>query len=147
MLTQTSKLAMRLLICLAKEGDGTPVPLRRIQVVLGGSPSYLPKVIEKLAGRGILRTYRGSQGGVVLGKDPEGITLLQIVEACQGPILEDYCSCPQEKVPEACAFHQAMWEVRQGIISALSKWNLKDLCDRPFPMLEGQAGLKCRMRL
>jgi Rrf2 family protein len=146
MLNQTARQALRLLIFLSKEGGAGPVPLSRIREALGGSPTYLPKVIDKLATRGILKTFRGSQGGVVLGREPGAVTLLSVVEACQGPVLEDYCDCPMEWVPKACAFHQAMWEVRQGVVSTLSKWTLKDLKERPLPDLPASAGLECRMR-
>ncbi|HEX9016400.1 MAG TPA: Rrf2 family transcriptional regulator, partial [Chloroflexota bacterium] len=46
--------------------------------------NFLAKIVPALARAGLLRSYRGSGGGIALGRPPEQITLLDVVEAVDG---------------------------------------------------------------
>lgn len=48
--------------------------------------SFLPKILTRLAAHGIVQTQRGVHGGVRLARSPETLTLLQVVEAIEGPL-------------------------------------------------------------
>ena len=48
---------------------------------------YLHKILQQLCKAGILKSKRGPRGGFVIGRDPSEITLLQIIEAIDGPAL------------------------------------------------------------
>ena len=52
---------------------------------------YLPTIVRTLARAGLLRTLRGSHGGVTLARPPKEITLRQVVEAVDGPVLLNRC--------------------------------------------------------
>ncbi len=54
-------------------------------------PSFLAKIISQLSIAGLLQTSRGARGGVTLAKSPEEITLLDVVEAIDGPIALNEC--------------------------------------------------------
>jgi Rrf2 family protein len=54
-------------------------------------PSFLAKIISQLSIAGLLHTSRGARGGVMLAKNPEEITLLEVVEAIDGPIALNEC--------------------------------------------------------
>lgn len=54
-------------------------------------PSFLAKIISQLSVAGLLHTSRGARGGVSLARDPEEISLLDVVEAIDGPILLNEC--------------------------------------------------------
>lgn len=47
---------------------------------------YLEQILLALKGAGLVRSKRGVGGGYVLTRDPEQITLSQIVSAVDGPI-------------------------------------------------------------
>ena len=49
--------------------------------------SFLTKIISRLSVAGLIHTTRGSQGGVSLTRHPSSISLLEVVEAIDGPIL------------------------------------------------------------
>ena len=49
-------------------------------------PSFLAKIISQLSIAGLLHTSRGARGGVTLAREPKDITLLEVVEAIDGPI-------------------------------------------------------------
>jgi Rrf2 family protein len=54
-------------------------------------PSFLAKIISQLSIAGIVHTSRGARGGVTLARNPKEITLLEVVEAIDGPILLNEC--------------------------------------------------------
>lgn len=57
-------------------------------------PSFLAKIVSQLSVAGLLQTSRGARGGVSLARPPAEITLLDVVEAIDGPILLNECvSC------------------------------------------------------
>lgn len=55
-------------------------------------PSFLAKIISQLSIAGIIQTSRGSHGGVSLSKPPEEISLLDVIEAIDGPITLNECT-------------------------------------------------------
>jgi Rrf2 family protein len=54
-------------------------------------PSFLAKIVSQLSVAGLLQTSRGARGGVSLARPPEQISLLEVVEAIDGPILLNEC--------------------------------------------------------
>lgn len=131
MLTQTSELAIRSLIYIGLEGGDEPLSPKRFADYLECSPSYLAKTIGMLVRSGILRSVRGAQGGVLLARSPDEITLLDIVEACQGLLVGNYCQAISGHIDPVCAFHAAMREVHQKTTETLSGWTLADLLETP----------------
>jgi len=109
---------------------------------LGESPSYLAKVVRHLVRAGILKAHRGVSGGVVLNREPQNITLLAIVEACQGTVLGDFCSEATD-LTLTCGFHQAGAELHRAIVGVLSRWTLADFLRRPRPVDGQSAGPRC----
>ncbi len=53
--------------------------------------SFLAKIISQLSIAGLLQTSRGARGGVTLARAPKDITLLDVVEAIDGPIALNEC--------------------------------------------------------
>lgn len=138
MLTKTSLTAIRTLVYLGLHNTSEPVSLKRVAEQLGESPTYLAKVARLLVRVGILRAHRGVTGGVLLNRPAETITLLSIVEACQGIVVGDFCQTTAN-LRQACAFHQAGVELHHAILGVLSRWTLADFLRRPEPS-DGLAG-------
>jgi Rrf2 family protein len=134
-LTKTTISALRTLIHLGQRTSASPASPRLIAERLGESPTYLAKVAGLLARSGIVRAQRGVAGGVFLNRRPEEITLLAVVEACQGAILGDFCG-DSEDLEHACAFHHAGVELHRAIVGVLSRWTLADLLEKPCPTAE-----------
>jgi len=55
----------------------------------GVSVGYLLKILQQLVRAGVLRSKRGPRGGFALARPPEHITLLQLIEALDGPLTGD----------------------------------------------------------
>ena len=148
MLTQTSEIAIRALVYLGQSGTDQPVPPRLIATAIACSPTYLAKTLRLLGRAGIVRSRKGARGGVWLGRQPSAISLLNIVEACQGLMIADYCEGLGHRYSTSvCAFHQAMQDVFDATTTALSRWTLADLLRRPAPTGAPVAGRTCKLRL
>ncbi len=147
MLTQTTGLAIKALIVLTHKGDGNPIPPRQLARWIGCSPTYLSKIMGQLGKGGVLRSVRGAHGGVVLARRPREITLLEIVEACQGLLIGSYCRAIGDADGPVCAFHQAMLEIHRCMKRILAKYSLADLANRPLPTGELEGNDLCRMRV
>lgn len=62
--------------------------------------SFLAKIISQLSIAGLIQTSRGAKGGVRLAHKPEDISLLDVVEAIDGPITLNECVYD----PSVCSF-------------------------------------------
>ena len=80
--------ASRALLSLALHADdGGPTSVRDIAERTGLPQPYLEQILLALKGAGLVRSKRGVGGGYVLARDPEEITLSDIVSAVDGPIV------------------------------------------------------------
>jgi Rrf2 family protein len=74
---------------LAENQSGRPIQGRDIAESCGIPSGHLLKILQQLVRAQILSSERGPAGGFVLRKAPEEISLLEIVEAIDGPISGD----------------------------------------------------------
>jgi Rrf2 family protein len=135
MLTKTSLLAIRALLRLGQKAAGLPVSPRAIAKDLGESPAYMSKVARELVKAGILRARRGAAGGVLLARPPRAVSILAVVEACQGPVLPDFCR-PLPALRGTCALHRLGAELHSAVIGVLSGWTLEDFLRHPAPTID-----------
>jgi len=145
MFSNTTIVAIQCVLFVAKNQKGKPVPHEEISRHINISTSYLSKILTTLAKSGILVAHRGPSGGFTLSVDPELITLLDIVEVCEGKILGDYCS-DTDDLDKVCNYHKAMLEVRTSLIKTLKKWNVKKLLEKPLPDKDIYEKVNCKMK-
>lgn len=77
----------------------------------------LAKVVHDLARAGLVRTKRGQQGGVMLARPAEAITVRDVYEAVEGPIL--LCRCQQRLQPcgnDPCDTHR-FWSGVEALLT------------------------------
>ncbi len=146
MLSQTTIMAIRALVYLGLFGKRDPVSPKAIAEALECSPTYLVKTLGMLTKAGLLRAVRGSHGGVMLAQPAEAVTLLQVVEACQGMLYGSYCEMV-ESLEATCSFHKAMQEVHEATVRALERWTIADLVAKPLPDGEVLDPCRCRMAM
>ena len=79
---------------------------------------------------------------MTLNLPPEEITLLAIVEACQGAILADFCEEAAD-LAQTCTFHQAAAELHDAIVRVLSKWTLAEFLENPRPSKTLRKAVRC----
>ena len=90
-ITRQADYAVRAILHLAQVKNGERTSTSTIAKEQGIPPSFLAKIISQLSITGLLHTLRGARGGVTLARDPGEITLLDVIEAIDGPIKLNEC--------------------------------------------------------
>jgi Rrf2 family protein len=103
--------------------------IRDIAKCAGIPKPYLARIINKLTHRGLVVARRGYSGGIALARPAEQISLLQIVEAVEGPNWISPCLLNMEGCghPQACPTHKVWQRVSLQLRAALKKATLFDL--------------------
>ena len=89
---------------------------------------YLLKILLQLVRANVLRSKRGPHGGFTLAQPPRKITMLQIIEAIDGPMVERLNlveQAPKEKFSSKA--EQAYDKAIAQVITVLEKTKLADL--------------------
>ena len=128
-LSRQADYAVRILLDVASAGDGVPVSARQIARRQLVPYPFLRKIASSLASAGFVDTRRGRGGGITLAQPAEGITLRQIVEAMEGPILLNRCliapgTCSLDRV---CPVHLVWRRVQEDLLGLLGSVTLADL--------------------
>jgi len=89
-ITRQADYAVRAVMYLAKKGSQRAATSQVAQDQRI-PPSFLAKIISQLSIAGLLHTSRGARGGVTLAREPKEISLLEVVEAIDGPIQLNEC--------------------------------------------------------
>lgn len=80
--------ACRVMVQLAKlHPAGTLAHIGSLAEAEGVPPNYLVQILTDLRGAGLISSRRGKQGGYLLTRTPERISLLEIAEAVEGELL------------------------------------------------------------
>ncbi len=85
-LTRASSYALHAVAYMAAHKQGDPVASHVIAQKRGIPERFLLKVLKPLVSAQILLSVKGPNGGYRLAKAPHEITMLEIVEAVDGPI-------------------------------------------------------------
>ena len=86
----------------AKGAEGTTWSARELAEKAHLSPAMVAKVLKMLTRSGLLESVRGVRGGYRLTRQPEEITVGQIIVAMDGPIAVTECA-PEDPVDSDCA--------------------------------------------
>ncbi len=91
-------------------------------------PSFLAKIISQLSVAGLLHTSRGARGGVSLAREPKDITMLDVVEAIDGPILLNECVADTHgcKFDKACPMRSLWSELQDDLVARLGGTTFAD---------------------
>jgi Rrf2 family protein len=83
--------AVRVLLALAKHGEGTRLSSGQIQREMLIPPALMPRIAAQLARAELIITFPGREGGLMLSRPAAQVTLRDVVEAFEGPILLSEC--------------------------------------------------------
>ncbi len=90
-ITRQADYAVRAVYYLTTLGKGSRAATSKIASEQHIPPSFLAKIVSQLSVAGLLHTSRGARGGVSLAREPKEISLLDVVEAIDGPIQLNEC--------------------------------------------------------
>jgi Rrf2 family protein len=101
--------AVRVILALSKRKDDVRLSTAEIQREMLIPPSYMGRIVAQLAKHGLVETFPGRDGGLRLPRPASKISLKDVVEAFEGPVL--LSECMQVKGEDDCPF-QANCPVR-----------------------------------
>jgi len=85
-LSRTVAYALQATMQLAADESNAPVPCSRLAAKGDMPERFLLQVLRSLVNHGVLRSTRGVDGGYKLIRPPEDISLLDVIEAIEGPV-------------------------------------------------------------
>ena len=109
--------AVRVVLALAQKPMGTRLSTREIGKAMLIPKNFLPRIVAKLAQKKIIVTFAGRDGGLQLARISEKITLRDIVEAFEGPLMISDCIPGDEFCPFEGSCHvRPRWNRLQDVI-------------------------------
>ena len=132
-ISRKSDYALRILITLSEHyGDG-PIPIRELARRNDAPKRFLEHILLDLKSRKWVDSIPGRNGGYILAKDPEKITMGQIIRHFDGilaPIpcvsVTDNKRCSQEPV---CRFRRVFLDIRNNTAEMMDRTTLASLLD------------------
>jgi Rrf2 family protein len=124
-ITRQADYALRAMLYLANhdpEKNAATSEIARIQHI---PSSFLAKIISQLSIAGLIKTSRGAKGGVAMARTPEKISLLEVVEAIDGPIALNECTGAVSACPfgDECPLRPLWCETQAELVNKLKATN------------------------
>jgi Rrf2 family protein len=130
-----SDYALRALIELAARADGSPVSaeeLGRLQDIPHG---FLQAILADLRRAGVVISQRGQSGGWRLARDPDTVTVADVIRAVDGPLVSVYGLRPEAVTYNTSAeVLQHVWiAARSSLREVFEEVSIAALADRRLP--------------
>jgi Rrf2 family protein len=109
----------------------------------------LAKVLQRLARRGVLTSVQGINGGYRLARDPQAISVADVVEAIDGPFTLTACSDTTDTCDQfaKCNIRDPLHRIRERIAAALATCSVAELAaDRPAAAVAVIAPVRLMLR-
>ncbi|MCE8021791.1 Rrf2 family transcriptional regulator [Halomonas sp. MCCC 1A11036] len=135
-LTRYTDYALRVLIYLAVKGEERAT-IHEIAESFGVSRNHLMKVVQDLSHRGYITTIRGKNGGLLLNRAPEEITLGGLVRDTENELglvecFRDHNDCI---ITPACRLKPIFNEALDAFMAVLDQYTLADMLGMRQPQL------------
>jgi Rrf2 family protein len=128
-ITRQADYAVRAMLYLAQHGQATRLATAEIGRAQKIPVTFLAKIMAQLSAAGLVRSTRGAHGGIALGRPAGQISLLDIVEAIDGPMLLNECvGDPTACVMgETCPVHDVWCEAQAELVDRLGRTTFAQL--------------------
>jgi len=134
-ISQKCQYALRAIFELAKRNGQGPVKVAEIAKAQAIPPRFLEVILNQLKQAGFVASQRGNEGGYLLVRAPEDLTVGDVIRFMQGPVAPVGCvedeprgdRCP---LYEDCVFLPMWEEVRKAILQVYDNTTFQDLLDQ-----------------
>jgi Rrf2 family protein len=128
-LSTRGRYGVRAMLELALHSGKGPVPLRDLASRQEISAKYLEQLLIPLKGAGLVKSVRGARGGYLLARDPEHISLYDIVRSLEGPLAPVECVQDPQYCDRVggCTVHLVWGEMGTMLVDFLSGMSLADM--------------------
>ena len=122
-ITRQADYALRAIKYLPRLSPGEKASTSAIALEQSIPPSFLAKIISQLSIAGLIHTARGAHGGVFLSRSAADISILDVVEAIDGPITMNECTTNPNicSFSSDCVLHDLWCDTRLELITKLKK--------------------------
>ena len=131
-LSTKCRYGLRAVLEIARVYGTGPAKRKNIASSQNVSDSYLENILIVLKNNRIIETSRGVNGGYVLSRAPSAITVLEVVNALEGPpefspCLDNPADCDKS---DTCVTRDLWIEMNQCWSNVLGSYTLQDLLDK-----------------
>jgi len=131
-ITRASDYAVRVMIHLAGLPPASTVRQAELSKATDVSGHFLSKVLQQLVRARLIRSQRGAGGGYGLAVAAQSVSLLDVVEAIEGPVRLNQCmeegpSCERKSW---CPAHRVWAEAREAVVKVLDGASMSELAER-----------------
>lgn len=132
MISKTGIHAVTAVAALAELGEGAFAGAAEIAEQIGAPRNYLGKLLKTLADQGLLESQKGKGGGFRLARNPEEISLYEIMEPLDRVSRWSGCFLGRARCSEdaPCSVHQRWSKVRTAYLQFLQETSVHDLVGR-----------------
>ncbi len=118
-ITRRADYAVRIMLELGQLDEGQRLPAGQVAAATGVPQPFLHKIVADLVEVGLIRTYLGPGGGLALARPAAGISMLDIVEAIEGPVCLNTCLIrPQECTRDVVCPAHGFWAGLQAEVAS-----------------------------
>lgn len=132
-LSRTVAYALQAMLQLAESNVPTPIPCSRLAAEGAMPERFLLQILRSLVTHGILQSTRGVEGGYSLVKPPNEISLLEIIEAIEGPVGPSLPVTDGLDVANHARLQSALEKVATSARKQLASVKLSEMV-RPLPV-------------
>jgi Rrf2 family protein len=131
-ITRQADYAVRAVFYLAQLGPGSRASTAQIAREQKIPLTFLAKIVSQLSASGVVRATRGAHGGVALARAAEEISLLEIVEAIDGPVMLSECTLNPDTclMSDECIVRMVWCETRAQLVQRLGSTHFGQLLSR-----------------
>lgn len=128
---------------LASRPEGTSSSAREIAERYDIPTELMAKVLQRLAKINVVASHHGTQGGYRLVRAAGQISIADIIQAIDGPVLVTACSDEDETCEQyaKCNVRDPLWRLKDRIVQALASFSVDELVadsdgikGRPVPL-------------
>lgn len=135
-ITRQADYAVRAMVYLAQLGPERRAATNQIAQEKHIPPSFLAKIVSQLSVAGLLQTSRGARGGVSLARPADQISLLDVVEAIDGPMLLNECVLDQSmcEFGDECPVRPVWCDAQRELVAQLSQTTFAKITGKTLPL-------------
>ena len=127
-LSTKGRYGVKAMVDLAIHYGESPISIKSISQRQGISEYYLEQLFSALRKAKLIKSIRGAQGGYVLNKLPEEITVADIMEVLEGPIEISDCVEGTTCNNGNCCATRLVWQrIKTSIEDVTTSVTLKDI--------------------
>ena len=129
-LSKLTDYGMVLMSCFARGSAGSLHTARELAAESKLPLPTVSKVLKELLQSGLLVSHRGIQGGYRLAKEPDQVSLVEIISALEGPVALTECSTNVSGLCEleaCCTISRNQQIISHAVRDVLAKLTLADL--------------------